>query len=152
MIKHVRSLVGNDNDISGFSILQDGAILFQGTVEGKDGIFYWGQQKQDVQRIISGGEDQEGKWINFYNLSPDQSKILYDMPVQVGDIYKSDIYMAELVEGKIVNHTRIMESVDLYNNISGAGAWSTDSKTAYIKTTSSTDEFVGNIAVFQVTE
>jgi hypothetical protein len=150
-VKHVLS-VPKASDISDFSMLADDSIIFQGTVEEKDGVFHWDKQDDNVQKIISAGEDQEGKWISFYKLSPDKSKILYDMPVQVGGLYKSNVYMAELVDGELVNSTRIMENADLYSTISFSSGWNNDSKTVYIKTISSTEEYVGDIAIFRVKE
>ncbi|AXI00186.1 hypothetical protein DV702_10915 [Sporosarcina sp. PTS2304] len=159
VVKIVLNLPGTHNDINDFSMLADGSVLFQGTMNEKDGIFYWNKQQEQVTKLLSGGEDQEGKWINFYNLSPDQTKILYDMPVQVGDVYKSDIYIAELVDGKLTNDTRIMENAELYGVISLSGGWSLDSKTVYIKTMESIEwndsveipeECVGSIEVFKV--
>lgn len=151
-IQRVFSLKGTENDINDFSILPNGSVLFQGTIEGKDGIFHWNRQSEDVKKLLSGGEDQEGKWVNFYNLSPDKSKILYDMPVQVGEEYKSDIYVAELKDGELVDDTRIMDNVDVYGVISLSGGWSADSKTIYVKTGAESDEYVGDIAVFAVKE
>lgn len=152
VIENVWDLPNHKDEISDFSILDNGKLLFQGTVEGKNGVFYWNTENDELKKIISGGEDQEGKWISFYNLSPDKSKVLYDMPVQIGDDYKSNVYMAELIDGELVNSTRIMENADLYGVISLSGGWSIDSKKAYVKMTSSTSEFVGDIAVFQLNE
>lgn len=152
IVGNVWTLPSKEDGISDFTMLDDGAVLFQGMVEGKDGIFYWDTQNNDVRKIISGGEDQEGKWNSFYKLSPDKSKILYDMPVQIGDEYKANIYMAELIDGELINSTLIMENADLYGVISLSGGWSEDSATAYVKTNSPKEGFVGNIAVFQVKE
>lgn len=148
----VFGLKGTENEISDFSILPDGSVLFQGTMAEKDGIFLRDHQTGDVTKLLSGGEDQEGKWINFYKLSPDKSKILYDMPVQVGEAYKSDIYVAKLEDGRLVDDTRIMENTELYKAISFSGGWSADSKMIYVKTADTPDEYVGRIAVFEVKE
>ena len=152
VIKNVLSLEGTENDISDISILPGGSILFQGTMAGKDGIFHWDRQSGDIKKLLSAGEDQEGKFINFYNLSPDKSKLLYDMPVQVGEEYKSDIYVAELKDGELINDTRIMENTELYRAISFTGGWSADSNTIYIKTAVESEDYVGDIAVFEVTQ
>ena len=74
------------------------------------------------------------------------------MPVQVGEEYKSDIYVAELKDGELVDDTRIMDNVDVYGVISLSGGWSADSKTIYVKTGAESDEYVGDIAVFAVKE
>ena len=151
-IETIFNLSGRDTQVSDFTMLQDGSVIFQGTYDGKDGIFYLDQKTKDVQQLVSGGEDDEGKWVPFYNLSPDKSKIMFGMPVQIEHDYKVNIYMAELVEGQLTNSTRIMENADLNAVISISGDWSKDSKTAYIKTAAKNKENVGNIAVFQVNE
>ena len=60
--------------------------------------------------------------------------------------------MAELKDGKVINDTRIMENIELYRAISFTGGWSADSKTVYIKTAVESEDYVGDIAVFEVTQ
>lgn len=151
-IENVFSFQGEGKEMSNFSRLQDGSFLFEGMIDSELGIFYWDKQTKNVKKLLAGGEDEEGKWNSTYKLSPDESKILYDTPVQVGGEYRSNVYMAELVDGKLVNSTRIMENVDKYGVISYSGGWSADSKTAYVKTSLGKEDVVGNIAVFQVKE
>lgn len=84
--------------------------------------------------LVAGGQDEEGIWTPSYKLSPDKTKILFDTPVQVGEEYKTNVYAAEIKGGTLNNATRLIENGDLFAVISLAGAWSDDSKTAYIHT------------------
>ncbi|MEK5037632.1 hypothetical protein [Sporosarcina sp. FSL K6-3457] len=140
---------GKDTSFTNFDILQNGSVIFNGTYGGKTGVFYWDKETWDVQLLVSGGKSKEGIWVPFYNLSPDESKILFDTPVQIEDDFKTNVYMAELVDGQLANSVRIMENADLYSVITYSGHWSEDSKTAYITTVRNT-EYIGNIAVFNV--
>ncbi len=152
-IDAVANFVGEDTQISEFDILQNGSVIFNGTYDGKTGIYYWDKKTDDVQQLVSGGKDSEGIWVPFYNLSPDERKIMFDMPVQIEGEFKTNVYMAEIIDGKLSNSVRIMEHADnLYAVISISGHWSEDSKTAYITTSKDNHEHVGNIAVFQLKE
>lgn len=137
---------GKASDILEFDLLKNGMILFQGTYDGKDGIFLYNRETTHAELLVSGGEDREGKWIPFYNLSPDENKIMFDTPVEVDGKYKANVYMGEIVNGKLTNSMRILEHADLYAVISYTGSWSEDSKTAYV----STNENGGSVSVFTV--
>lgn len=147
----VVNLEGKGTSFSYFDILQNGSVIFNGDYNGKTGIFYWDQKTNGVQLLVSGGKSKEGIWTPFYNLSPDESKILFDTPVQIGDDFKTNVYMAELVGGQLTNSVRIMENANLHAVISYSGDWSEDSKTAYI-TTGKDNGDIGNIAVFKVND
>lgn len=148
-ITTVVNLDGKDTSSIQFDILQNSSIIFSGHYKGKTGIYYWDEKKNDVQLLVAGGESSEGIWGPSYNLSPDESKILFDTPVQIKDDFKTNVYMAELVDGQLNNSVRIMENANLYSVITYSGDWSEDSKTAYITTVRDT-EYIGNIAVFTV--
>lgn len=148
-ITSVVNFEGKGTSFSEFDILQNGSVIFNGDYGGKTGIFYWDKETNDMQLLVSGGKDKEGIWTPFYKLSPDESKILFDTPVQIEDDFKTNVYMAELVDGQLTNSVRIMENADLYSVITYSGHWSEDSKTAYITTVKDT-EYIGNIAVFNV--
>lgn len=152
-IDAVAIFVGEDTQFHDFDILQDGSIIFEGTYEEKTGIYYWDKKTNDVRQLVSGGKDSEGIWTPSYNLSPDESKIMFDMPVQIEGNFKGNVYMAEIIDGKLSNSVRIIENADnLYAVISISGHWSEDSKTAYITTSKDNHERVGDIAVFQLKE
>lgn len=155
-IAAVANFGGDDTQFNDFNLLQDGSLLFNGTYDGKTGIYYWDKKTKGVQQLVSGGKDSEGIWVPFYNLSPDESKIMFDMPVQIEGDFKTNVYMAEIAEiadGQLTNSVRIMENTDdLYAVISLSGHWSEDSKTAYITTSKDDHEHVGDIAVFQLKE
>ncbi len=142
---------GKDTSFSNFDILQNGSVIFNGTYGGKTGVFYWDKETWDVQLLVSGGKSSEGIWVPFYNLSPDETKILFDTPVQIKDDFKANVYMAELIDGQLTNSVRIMENANLYSVITYSGDWSEDSKTVYITTVRDT-EYIGNIAVFTVND
>ncbi|MEK3937688.1 hypothetical protein MKY41_20685 [Sporosarcina sp. FSL W7-1349] len=137
---------GKVDSIHEFDLLQNGMILFQGSYEGQDGIFLLNRETDQVQLLVAGGEDSEGKWIPSYNLSPDEKKIMFGTPVQVDGKFKANVYMGELVDGKLTNSVRILEHVDINAVISYSGSWSEDSKTAYV----ATNENGGSVAVFAV--
>lgn len=150
-IDAVVNFTGEDTEFNDFDILYDGSILFNGTYDGKTGIYYWDEKTNNVQQLVSGGKSSEGIWVPFYNLSPDESKIMFDMPVQIEGEFRTNVYIAEITDGKLSNSVRIMENTDdLYAVISLSGHWSEDSKTAYITTSKDNHEHVGNIAVFQL--
>ncbi|MFC5590673.1 hypothetical protein ACFPRA_17340 [Sporosarcina soli] len=152
-INTVANFGGEDTQFNDFDLLQDGSLLFNGTYDGKTGIYYWDKTTNGVQQLVSGGKDSEGIWVPFYNLSPDESKIMFDMPVQIEGDFKTNVYMAEIADGQLTNSVRIMENTDdLYAVISLSGHWSEDSKTAYITTSKDNHERVGDIAVFQLKE
>lgn len=152
-IDAVANFGGEDTQFNDFDLLQDGSLLFNGTYDGKTGIYYWDKTTNGVQQLVSGGKDSEGIWVPFYNLSPDESKIMFDMPVQIEGDFKTNVYMAEIADGQLTNSVRIMENTDdLYAVISLSGHWSEDSKTAYITTSKDNHERVGDIAVFQLKE
>lgn len=150
-ITSVATLEGKGTSFSEFDVLQNGSVIFNGDYNGKTGVFYWNQETNDVQLLVSGGKSKEGIWAPFYKLSPDESKILFDTPVQIEDEFRTNVYMAELVDGQLTNSVRIMENADLYSVITYSGHWSEDSKTAYITTVRDT-EYIGNIAVFNVND
>lgn len=151
-ITSVTNLEGKGISYSEFDLLQNGSVIFNGDYDGKTGIFYWDEQTKDVQQLVAGGKSEEGIWTPFYKLSPDESKLLYDTPVQIEDKFKANVYMAELVDGQVTNSVRIMENADLYAVISYSGDWSKDSKTAYIMTSKDDHKYVGDIAVFEVND
>ncbi len=143
---------GKDTSFVEFDMLQNGSVIFNGTYGGKTGVFYWDEKTNDVQLLVSGGKSSEGIWVPSYNLSPDESKILFNTSVQVEENFKLNIYMAELVDGQLANSVRIMENADLYSVISLSGHWSKDSNTAYIVTSKDDHKYIGNIAVFKVND
>ena len=148
----VVNLEGKDTSFNEFDVLQNGSVIFNGDYDGKTGIFYWNQETKDVQQLVAGGKSEEGIWTPFYNLSPDESKLLYDTPVQIEDKFKANVYMAELMDGQLSNSVRIMENADLYSVITYSGDWSEDSNTAYIMTSKDDHKHVGDIAVFKVND
>lgn len=149
-IQPIVNLEGKDTAIIEFDVLQSGSVIFNGNYDGKTGIFYWDKEMNEVQLLVSGGKDQEGIWTPFYNLSSDESKVLFDTPVQVEDKYKANIYLAELKDGQLTNSVRIMENVDLFSVILYSSKWSEDSNTVYIMTSDVDQKTVGNMAVFTV--
>ncbi|BAQ11959.1 hypothetical protein OXB_3490 [Bacillus sp. OxB-1] len=143
MIEGFNEKAANIND---FHFLENGTILFEGNYDEQDGIFLLNRETDQVQLLVAGGEDSEGKWIPSYNLSPDEKKIMFGTPVQVDGEFKANVYMGELVDGKLTNSVRILEHVDINAVISYSGSWSEDSKTAYV----ATNENGGSVAVFAV--
>lgn len=125
---------GEKDTLATFDVLQNGDIIFAGSYDGKGGIYYFDSNKNEVKQLISGGTDSEGDWIPFYQLSPDEQKIMFDMPVHVQEEYKSNVYMAELKDKQLTNSTIIMEKADLPAVISLTGFWSSDSNIAYVIT------------------
>ena len=138
------------DSIDRYHFLDEETIIFNDTYNGKSGIYTLNLKTEQVTQLVAGGEDEEGIWIPFYKLSPDKSKILFDAPVQVGKEYKTNVYIAELVNGKVSNPSLIMQNADLYAVISHTGYWSQDSNTVYISTTIPGKETIDTIEVFQV--
>lgn len=146
----VVTMTENDSTFTDFYVLQNGSMIFNGMYKDKSGVFLLDQASSQIQQLVAGGKDEEGIWVPFYKLSPDESKILFDTPVQVEGGYKTNVYMAELINGKLVNTIRILENADLYAVISLTSSWSDDSKTAYVATSIDHSEAVDSIEVFHV--
>lgn len=136
--------------MNSYDFLDPDNIIFDGMYNEKSGIFLMDLLFGEVTQLVAGGEDEEGIWTPSYKLSPDKEKLLFDAPVQVGDGYKTNIYMAEIIDGNLVNEVQIMGNADLYAVISMAGAWSADSKTAYVGTTTAEDKFIDAVEIFTI--
>lgn len=149
-IEKVFSAPSKEDQISTFHILKNNNIIFEAIYNGKSGIYLFNQANNEVQQLIAGGKDSEGIWTPTYILSPDESKIMFDTPVKFEGKYKTNVYMGEIIDGKLENTVRILENSNLYSVISISGHWSEDSKTAYIVTPRENSEYVGALAVFQV--
>ncbi|MFJ7735397.1 TolB family protein [Lysinibacillus sp. NPDC097287] len=135
-----------------YDFIDSNKIIFNDTYKGKTGIYLLNLESNEVTQLVAGGKDDEGIWTPFYKLSPDKSKILFDTPVQVGDEYKGNVYMAELVNDQLVNTVRIMEQAELGSVIMNSGHWSSDSKTAYISTSKPRSMIIDAIEVFTIQE
>ncbi|HHY20492.1 MAG TPA: hypothetical protein GX525_01125 [Bacilli bacterium] len=122
----------NDILLADFDVLADGRVIFDGFYGEGSGLFLFNPNNKQVKQLIAGGKDSEGKWTPSFKLSPDGTKIMFDMPVQVMGKFKTNIYMAELHDEKVVNSMRILEQVDTPAVISIVGFWSADSTTALI--------------------
>ncbi|MDI2586572.1 hypothetical protein OR571_05345 [Psychrobacillus sp. NEAU-3TGS] len=133
-----------------YHFLDEETIIFNDIYNGKSGIYTLNLKTEQVTQLVAGGEDEEGIWVPFYKLSPDKNKILFDAPVQVGKEYKTNVYVAELINGKVSNPSLIMQNADLYAVISYTGYWSQDSNTVFISTTIPGEETIDTVEVFQV--
>ena len=142
----------NIDSMDQFDFIDSTKIIFNDTYKGKTGIYLLDLQSDKVTQLVAGGKSDEGIWTPFYNLSPDNSKILFDTPVQVGNKYKSNVYMAEFVNNQLVNTVRIMEQADIGSVIMDSGHWSTDSKTAYISTSKPGSSIIDASEVFTIQE
>ncbi|MBD7985294.1 hypothetical protein H9649_11905 [Sporosarcina sp. Sa2YVA2] len=149
-VEKVFSAQDKEDQISTFHILKNNNIIFEAMSKEQSGIYLFNQENNEVQQLIAGGKDSEGIWIPTYILSPDESKIMFDTPVKFEGKYKTNVYMGEIIDGKLANTVRILENANLYAVISISGHWSEDSKTAYIVTPRENSEYVGALAVFQV--
>ncbi|MGM7681154.1 hypothetical protein ACSVDA_03270 [Cytobacillus sp. Hm23] len=146
----VLSLPNSPDHISNYDFLQNDRMIFDGIYEGKSGVFILDQKTNHVELLVAGGKSSEGIWTPSYNISPDEQKIMFDTPVQIGDEFKTNVYMAELQNDKLTNTTRIMENADLYAVISKSGYWSEDSNIAFIATVDKENEGRTPIAVFNI--
>lgn len=149
-MKTVSTLPDVDEGLESYDFIESNKIIFNHTYKGKSGIYLMDLLSNEATQLVAGGEDVEGIWTPFYKLSPDKEKLLFDTPVQVGDGYKTNIYMAEIIDGKLANEVQIMGNADLYAVISLAGAWSADSKTAYVGTTTAADKFIDAVEIFTI--
>ncbi|MDQ0176677.1 TolB-like translocation protein [Bacillus chungangensis] len=139
---------GEKDTLATFDVLRNGDIIFAGSYDGKGAIYYFDVNKNEVKQLISGGTDSEGDWIPFYQLSPDEQKILFDMPVHVQEEYKSNVYMAELKDKQLTNSTIIMEKADLPAVISFTGFWRSDSHIAYVMTDNDSKQKLSSFAIY----
>jgi len=126
----------NSSMFDAFYFLSETKIIFSGSVDNQTGIYMKDINTDKTTLLVAGGKSKEGIWTPTFSLSPDKSKILFDTPVQVGEEFKGDIYVAELsIEDKqLKNTTRLIEHGDLFAVVAYSGKWSMDSKTAYIAT------------------
>ncbi|WP_339252458.1 hypothetical protein NSQ43_01505 [Sporosarcina sp. FSL W8-0480] len=148
-VEQVSSLEGITS-MDRFQFLDEQTIIFNDEYKGKTGIYTLNLSTGDVTQLVAGGKDKEGIWVPFYKLSPDKSKILFDTPVQVGKEYKTNVYVAEFVEGQLSKPTLLMQNADLYAVISMTGYWSDDSSTAYISTTVPGNDTINAIEVYSI--
>ncbi|MFC5603662.1 TolB family protein [Sporosarcina koreensis] len=148
-VKQVSSLEGISS-MGSFQFLDEQTIIFNEEYNGKTGIYTLNLSTGNVTQLVAGGKDKEGIWVPFYKLSPDKSKILFDTPVQVGKEYKTNVYVAEFVEGQLSKPTLLMQNADLYAVISMTGYWSDDSSTAYISTTAPGNDTIDAIEVYSI--
>ncbi|WP_342536066.1 hypothetical protein [Sporosarcina sp. FSL K6-3508] len=148
-VKKLSSLEGV-NSMARFQFLDEQTIIFNDEYKGKSGIYTLNLSTGDVTQLVAGGEDKEGIWVPFYKLSPDKSKILFDTPVQVGKEYKTNVYVAEFVEGKLTKPALLMQNAELFAVISETGYWSDDSSKAYISTTVPGNDKIDAIEVFKI--
>lgn len=149
-MKTVSTLPDVEMGLESYEFIEPNKIIFSDAYRGKTGIYLMDLLSNEVTQLVAGGEDEEGIWTPSYKLSPDKEKLLFDTPVQVGDGYKTNIYMAEIIDGKLANEVQIMGNADLYAIIKMAGAWSADSKTAYVGTTTSEDKFIDEVEIFTI--
>ncbi|MDW0118317.1 hypothetical protein QTL97_15395 [Sporosarcina thermotolerans] len=148
-VRKLSSLEGIDS-MNRFQFLNEQTIIFNDVYKGKSGIYTLNLSTGDVTQLVAGGKDKEGIWVPFYKLSPDQSKIIFDTPVQVGKEFKTNVYVAEFVEGQLSKPTILMQNADLYAVISMTGYWSDDSSTAYISTTVPGNDTINAIEVYSI--
>lgn len=144
------SLLENIDSIDGYQFIDEETIIFNDSYKGKTGVYTLNLTTEQVTQLVAGGEDEEGIWTPFYKLSPDKTKMLFDTPVQVGDGYKGNVYIAELAKGQISNPSLIMQNADLYAVISYTGYWSEDSNSVFISTTAPGNETIDTVEVFQI--
>ncbi|WP_053363507.1 hypothetical protein [Bacillus sp. FJAT-27251] len=136
--------------VDSFDFLSSKSIIFSGSVNDQTGIYIKDLNNKEAKLLVAGGEDEEGKWTPSYKLSPDKKKILFDTPVQVGEEYKTNVYVAEIDGEQLTNTARLIENGDLYAVISLSGNWSADSKTTYIFTYNKEDFTVDTIEKFVI--
>lgn len=114
--------------IFNFDVLDGGKrILFTGTYNNDDGIFLYQRNENTITKLVSGGEDEEGRWVPTYNLAPDGSKLLFDTVVKDGKVHASNIYLAQLVENKLTEPVLLLEKAQLGSVIQVGAYWSNDS-------------------------
>jgi hypothetical protein len=138
--------------VDSYDFLSPTSIIFSGEVNQQTGIYIKDLTKDEAKLLVAGGEDEEGRWTPTFKLSPDKRKILFDTPVQVGEEYKTNVYVAEITEEELVNTARLIENGDLFAVISLSGNWSADSKTAYVFTHNKEDFTVRTIEKFIIGE
>lgn len=148
-VKKISSLEGIDS-MDRLQFLNEETIIFNDVYKGKSGIYTLDLSTGEVNQLVAGGKDKEGEWVPFYKLSPDHSKILFDTPVQVGELYKTNVYVAEFVEGKLTKPTLLMQNAELFAVISETGYWSDDSSTAYISTTVPGNDMIDAVEVYSI--
>lgn len=155
-IEHITHISGIGAGLHPLEVnfLKNNTMLFNGQVDTKSGVFLLDLATGHLEALVPEGVDIEDEWPSFpaYNLSPDESKIIFSTSVQVGDAYKSNVYIGEIADGKLVNTIKMLEHTDLYAGtpISGSGSWSKDSKTVYIETVGENEMNLETIAVFEV--
>jgi len=149
-IVKVNDLEGFDT-IGHFHFLNESTIIFNDMYEGQSGIYTLNLQTNEVVQLVAGGEDDEGIWVPFYRLSPDKTKILFDMPVQVGKEYKSNVFVGNLTDKGVTDISNVMVSADLFAVIDSVARWSEDSTTVSIATNVDREIEIDTVEVFEIT-
>lgn len=152
-IDHITRILGVDLPPLEVAFLKNNTALFNGQVDGKHGVYLLDFASGHMEELVPRGISKEGERFPFptFSLSPDESKIMFNTFVQVGEGYKSNVYIGELVAGKLVDTVSILEDINLYSTSPLSGSWSEDSKMAYIDTWDPASVMnLETIAVFEV--
>lgn len=135
-VDHVTRILGVDLPPLEVAFLKNNTALFNGRIDGKHGIYLLDFATGHMEELVPRGISTEGKRFPFpaFSLSPDESKVMFNTFVQVGEDYKSNVYIGELVGGKLLDTVKILDDINLYSGSPLSGSWREDSKMAYIDT------------------
>lgn len=112
--------VNKDYSIRQFDFINNGqAILFSGHYNKEEGIFLYDISNDSVVKVVSG---------DFYNLSNDKTKILYDT---ITDGI-SNIYGAKINGNTVTSRKCIYNNIDTYAAISISSWWTPNDNTILI--------------------
>jgi Tol biopolymer transport system component len=112
--------INKDYSIRQFDFINNGqAILFSGHYNKEEGIFLYDISNDSVVKVVSG---------DFYNLSNDKTKILYDT---ITDGI-SNIYGAKINGNTVTSRKCIYNNIDTYAAISISSWWTPNDNTILI--------------------
>lgn len=97
-----------DDAIGEFEIINKGKdLIFNGEYNRESGVYLYSIENKTLSKIKAGGKDKEGTWSPFFNISPNEDKILFDSPA--ADNKGTDIYAAEIIQNKVSKKISVLQ-------------------------------------------
>lgn len=109
-----------------FEVINDGKqIVFEGNINGKDGLFIYSVQKKQYFKVA----ESVGDPLVPFHISPDENKIVYAVFNGIGNNGYWTIYAANIIEDKLVNKMILYKDIEYYSGLGNDKVWwSRDSK------------------------
>ncbi|OLO29006.1 hypothetical protein BTR23_16660 [Alkalihalophilus pseudofirmus] len=128
----------NDN-IFEFEFIHDDLIVFNGIYDEEPGIFFYDLNTKEANRVVSGGTTSEGTWIPSYSLSPDRTKMLFNIILHKENKVVDNVFIATIENKQLSKSIQIMQNADLPAVIKILAHWHEDSSAFSIPRSTSSE-------------